>query len=173
MLSHRSDTNKAQTQDTVFPQAVESPNRSHQATAIEPKSPRAVIGPKIRFKGELVGEEDLLVQGKVEGTIDLKGHHLTIGEQGVLQANVTAKTITIEGKVEGDLHGEERIAIKSSSNVQGNIKAERVVLEDGAKFRGSIDMDMDMDSKPSKSYSAPIHEPKDVDMAKDKTDKHD
>jgi len=90
----------------------------------------------------LVGEEDLLVQGHVEGTIDLKNHNLTIGEQGVIKANAKAKTIIIEGKVDGDLRGEERIVIKESSNVSGNIVAERVSLEDGAKFRGSIDMDI-------------------------------
>ncbi len=138
MLNHRSEVK--QEEPNVYSvdnsQSLRQRNDQHQ-------SPSAVIGPKIRFKGELVGEEDLLIQGKVEGTIDLKGHNLTVGPQGVLQANVSAKTITVEGRVEGDLHGEERIAIRSSSQVQGNIKAERVVLEDGAKFRGSIDMEMD------------------------------
>ena len=105
--------------------------------------PAAVIGPKIRFKGELVGEEDLLIQGQVDGTIDLKGNTLVIGEQGVVRANVLAQTITIEGTVEGDVYGEERISIKSSSNVKGNLVADRVTLEDGAKFKGSIDMEID------------------------------
>jgi cytoskeletal protein CcmA (bactofilin family) len=104
-------------------------------------SPSAVIGPKITFKGELTGEEDLMIQGRVEGTIDLKGNHLTIGKQGVVKANLMAKTITIEGTVEGDLIGQDRIEIKSSSNVKGNLIAARVTLEDGAKFRGSIDME--------------------------------
>lgn len=106
-------------------------------------TPTAVIGPKIRFKGELVGEEDLLIQGQIDGTIDLKGNNLTIGKQGVIKANVLAKTITVEGTVEGDIFGQERIAIRSSSNVKGNLVAERVTLEDGAKFRGSIDMDVE------------------------------
>lgn len=105
-------------------------------------SPAAVIGAKITFKGELTGEEDLLVQGRVEGTIDLKGHQLTIGSQGVVKANVTAKTITIEGTIEGDVVASEHIAVKSGSRVNGNLKAERVTLEDGAKFRGAIDMDV-------------------------------
>lgn len=143
MLNHRSES-KNQELDS-YPQNIESVNPSRLAS--RESSPKAIIGPKIRFKGELVGEEDLVVQGKIEGTIDLKGNNLTVGNQGVVEANVTAKTITIEGNVKGDLHGEERIAITASSNVQGNIKAERVVLEDGAKFRGSIDMDMD--SKPA------------------------
>lgn len=153
MLSHRSDSKN---QDiNVYPQAVEAQAPKPQTKPqSEASSPKAVIGSKIRFKGELIGEEDLLVQGTVEGTIDLKGHNLIVGEQGVLHANVTAKTITIEGKVEGDLYGEERIAIKSSSQVQGNVKAERVVLEDGAKFRGSIDMDV-KSSKPASSNAIP------------------
>lgn len=116
--------------------------------------PAAVIGPKISFKGELTGEEDLLIQGRVEGTIDLKGNHLTIGQQGVVKANLMAKTITIEGTVEGDLIGQERIEIKSSSNVKGNLIAARVTLEDGAKFRGSIDMDSQSNGGSGKySYS--------------------
>jgi len=139
MLSNRSDSKYDET--NAYPTAVD--NTASLKPRVEAKTPTAVIGAKIRFKGELVGEEDLLVQGHVEGTIDLKGHNLTVGEKGVLQANVTAKTITIEGRVEGDLFGEERIAIRSSSHVQGNVKAERVILEDGAKFRGSIDMDME------------------------------
>ena len=102
-----------------------------------------MIGPKIRFKGELVGEEDLLIQGHVDGTIELKGNTLIIGEQGVVKANVLAQTITIEGTVEGDVYGEERIFIKSSSNVKGNLVADRVTLEDGAKFKGSIDMEIE------------------------------
>lgn len=109
----------------------------------EAKAPIAVIGPKIRFKGELEGEEDLLIQGSIDGTISLSGQNLIIGEQGQLRANARAKTINVEGRVKGDLEGEERISIRASSQVQGNIKAERVVLEDGAKFRGSIEMNID------------------------------
>ncbi|MBC6905745.1 polymer-forming cytoskeletal protein [Saccharophagus sp. K07] len=122
---------------------VPSPISARPSTSAQSSSGNwaAVIGPKITFKGEIIGEEDLLVQGKVEGSIDLKGNHLTIGQQGVVKANLKAKTITIEGTVEGDLIGQERIEIKASSNVKGNLIAARVTLEDGAKFRGSIDMD--------------------------------
>lgn len=125
--------NSSPTPITPRPTTLSSSTGSNTATA--------VIGPKITFKGEIIGEEDLLVQGKVEGSIDLKGNHLIIGQQGVVKANLMAKTITIEGTVEGDLIGQERIEIKSSSNVKGNLIAARVTLEDGAKFRGSIDMD--------------------------------
>lgn len=116
-------------------------SRATPQSTTSTSSATAIIGPKITFKGEIIGEEDLLVQGKVEGSIDLKGNHLIIGQQGVVKANLMAKTITIEGTVEGDLIGQERIEIKASSNVKGNLIAARVTLEDGAKFRGSIDMD--------------------------------
>lgn len=120
-----------------------SSTSSSSSTETTASNPSAIIGSKIRIKGELIGEEDLLIQGHVEGTIDLKDNILTIGKEGVLKANASAKIITIEGDVEGDLFGQERIVIRESSNVRGNLVADRVSLEDGAKFRGSIDMDVD------------------------------
>ncbi|MBX2858298.1 MAG: polymer-forming cytoskeletal protein [Cellvibrionaceae bacterium] len=155
MSSIKTNTTYKTTTNTSTPAAPKngaSPNPSATMTTNTPLNTEkstpevtatAVIGPKIRVKGELVGEEDILVQGQVDGLVDLKDHTLTIGEQGVVRANVLAKTITIEGTVEGDLFGQERISILSSSNVQGNLVADRVILEDGAKFRGSIDMDVD------------------------------
>ena len=143
MLSHRSETKNEE--PSVYPVNNNLNQNSQRESRIEGSNksePTAVLGPKIRFKGELVGEEDLLIQGHVEGTIDLKGHNLIVGESGVLKANASAKTVIVEGRVDGDLYGQERIAIRSSSQVQGNIKADRVVLEDGAKFRGAIEMDM-------------------------------
>ncbi len=144
MLGNKSDVNKnidnrVAAEIPVAQQSVVNHPTSNR-TAV---TPTAVIGPKIRVKGELVGEEDLLIQGQVEGTIDLKDNNLTVGEQGVIKANVLAKTITIEGDVEGDIFGQERISILASSNVKGNVVADRVTLEDGAKFRGSIDMDVE------------------------------
>lgn len=144
MLGSRNDSRKAVAEPAESFDSLPEPfpirPQQHQTPVA---STTAVIGPKIRFKGELVGEEDLIIQGHVDGTVDLKGHNLTVGEHGVIKANVIAKTITIKGTVEGDVFGEERIAIMSSSNVRGNLTAERVILEDGAKFRGSIDMDME------------------------------
>lgn len=128
--------------DRPFEEPSDSPLNSSRFAA-DKEMPNAIIGPKIRFKGELAGEEDLTIQGYVEGTIDLKHHRLTIGKEGSLKADVFAKTIIVEGRVEGDLHGDERVAIRKTSDVRGNIVAERVCLEDGAKFRGSIDMDVD------------------------------
>ncbi len=103
--------------------------------------PQALIGSKIRIKGELYGEEDILVQGRVEGTIEVKECNLTVGAEGHVSANSQAKEIIVEGEVRGDLTGEDRVVIKSTSNVQGNIVAPRVSLEEGAKFKGMIDME--------------------------------
>lgn len=133
-----------------------SANLSTKPATAKTLSPGAVIGAKITFKGELSGEEDLLIQGRVEGTVDLKGHQLIVGEHGNVKANLTAKVIIIEGTVEGDLIGQERIEIKASSKVKGNLVADRVILEDGAQFRGSIDMDS-KDTSRSSNYSPTSH----------------
>ena len=100
-----------------------------------------MIGPSITIKGEISGDEDLLVQGKVEGSINLKGNVLSVGESGQVQADIQAQVVKIEGKVTGDITGDEKVVISKSGNVRGNIVAPRVTLEDGANFKGSIDMD--------------------------------
>lgn len=102
---------------------------------------RAVIGATIKVKGDLTGDEDLIIEGRVEGTVKLDKHDLTVGESASVHANVTAKVVRIEGEVVGDIRGIERIVITQVGRVQGNLSAPRVVVEDGAKFRGSIEMD--------------------------------
>ena len=101
----------------------------------------AAVGQSVRIQGDISGEEDLMVQGIVEGSISLKNHLVTIGKEGRVNATVDAKVIRIEGTVDGDLHGNEQIIVAASGNVRGNISAPRVTLEDGCRFKGSIDMD--------------------------------
>ena len=100
-----------------------------------------MIGPTIKIKGEVSGDEDLLIQGQVEGTITLEAHGVVVGESGQVFADILAKTIKIDGKVNGDVTGTENVVISKLGNVRGNIVAPRVLLEDGAIFKGSIDMD--------------------------------
>ena len=107
----------------------------------------ATIGPSIHIKGDLTGDEDLTVQGRVEGTVDLPKNLLTVGQDGRVNASVTARVIHVDGEVEGDLRGGEQVIVKRSGNVQGNITAPRVTLEDGCKFKGSINMDDAKDPK--------------------------
>jgi cytoskeletal protein CcmA (bactofilin family) len=101
----------------------------------------AVIGPSIHIDGDLRGEEDLLIEGEVNGTVQLKNNSLTIGPQGKLRADVYAHSIYVDGYMEGDLYGSERVHIRKTAQVRGNVTSPRVSVEDGAKFKGAIEMD--------------------------------
>lgn len=112
---------------------------------------RAAIGRSITIKGEVTGDEDLLIQGRVDGSVELEQNALTVGAEGRVKANITARVITVEGEVEGDLKAKEQVVLRSSARVQGDLTAPRVVLEDGATFRGLVDMG----DPPGKGESAP------------------
>ena len=118
----------------------ESPTFTNTNTPME-QLKESIIGPSIRVKGELTGEENLTVQGQVEGQIDLKQSHVTIGRTGCINADVYGKITTIEGEVQGNLFGEEKIVLRQSAVVRGDMRAPRINLEEGAKFKGNIDMD--------------------------------
>lgn len=98
------------------------------------------VGQKIRLKGEITGEEDLLIEGQVEGSVVLRSHAVTVGEEGEVKASIVGRTITVKGSVKGNLTADEQIVLHSSATVQGDLKAPRVMMEDGATFRGGIDM---------------------------------
>ncbi len=106
---------------------------------IEQLKEQAVIGTSISVKGELSGEEDLMIQGRVEGKIDLKKNNVTVGRNGHIKADIYGQVISIEGEVQGNLFGEEKIVIRESGVVRGNMRTPRFSLEDGATFLGSID----------------------------------
>jgi cytoskeletal protein CcmA (bactofilin family) len=101
----------------------------------------AMIGKTITIKGDITGDENLVIEGRVDGTIHLKGNDLTVGQSGKVMANLTANVVRIDGEVNGDIVGVEKVVITKTGKVQGNIVGPRVTLEDGAKFKGSIDMD--------------------------------
>jgi cytoskeletal protein CcmA (bactofilin family) len=109
---------------------------------------RAIIGPSITIKGDVTGDEDLVIQGRVEGKVDLAQHNVTVGANGRIKANILGRSVTVEGEVEGDLHAEEQIAIRKSGKVRGNVSAPRVIIEDGAMFKGSIDMERKVAPRP-------------------------
>jgi cytoskeletal protein CcmA (bactofilin family) len=106
----------------------------------------ASIGASITIHGDVTGEEDLVVAGTIEGTVNLKENNLVIDENGHVMANITARVIRVDGEVKGELRASEKVVIKPSGNVHGDIRSPRVVLEDGSQFKGSIDMESD---KPS------------------------
>ena len=101
----------------------------------------AVIGSTISVKGQVSGDENLIIEGCVEGSVELSGHDLTIGQSGKIEASLSAKMVKVDGQVTGDITGSEKVVITKSGKVLGNIVAPRVTLEDGAKFKGAIDMD--------------------------------
>jgi len=101
----------------------------------------AMIGSTIKIKGEVSGDEDLEIEGSVEGSIDLVAHQVTVGETGKVKADIRAKTVIVNGHVIGDITGGEKVIVSKSGNISGNIVTPRMTLEDGAVFKGSIDMD--------------------------------
>ena len=101
----------------------------------------AVIGPGIVINGDISGSENLVIEGKVKGHVHLAAHEVTVGQSGEVNADVSAKIIRVGGKVSGDLTATEKVVINNTGNVRGNIVTPRILLEDGAIFKGSIDMD--------------------------------
>ncbi len=135
---------KSASEENPAPAAAVAPARTAAGQA-------TTIGPSIRIQGEVTGEEDLVIQGQVEGNIHLREHHLTVGEQGRIQADAYARTITVRGELTGDLTGAEKVTITASGKVRGNIVAPKVILEEGASFKGSIDMEAKAEAPPLKS----------------------
>ncbi|WP_456408341.1 bactofilin family protein [Thiolapillus sp.] len=131
--------------------AAPAPSSSSKPAPASNSGQTTTIGSSIKLNGELNGDEDLLIQGQVEGNIYLKEYNLTIGEQGVIKANAFARTITVRGQLTGDLNGVEKVTITSTGKVRGNIVSPKVILEEGASFKGSIDMD----AKAAKPASQP------------------
>jgi len=103
----------------------------------------AVIGQSICIKGEITGDEDLLIEGRVEGMVNLPKSHLVIGPNGTVAANAKARSFNIDGHMQGDINAGETVIVTSSGVMQGNIRAPRVTLQDGCKFKGTIDMDIE------------------------------
>jgi cytoskeletal protein CcmA (bactofilin family) len=101
----------------------------------------SILGPTLRFKGELHADEELLIQGQIEGSIT-HSQRLTVCGQGTVKANIRAQIIAVEGTVEGDLQADKSVQIKETARVKGNIYAPNVSIIDGAKFNGKIDMEV-------------------------------
>ncbi|MEM9174681.1 MAG: polymer-forming cytoskeletal protein [Myxococcota bacterium] len=100
----------------------------------------ATIGQSIIFKGELSGDEDLEIEGQVDGNVNLQNHQLTVGANGRLKAEVQAKSIIVIGQVIGNLNATERIEIQATGVVEGDLRAPRLNVQEGAVLNGSIDM---------------------------------
>ena len=123
--------------------------RPPQSRAAEPRVPEArlpdaaprasVLGPTLRFRGELSAQEDLIIQGSVEGSIT-HTQCLTVGTDGSMKGDIRARVIIIDGKVEGDLYATESVSVRATAKVKGNVFAPRVGITEGAFFQGQIEM---------------------------------
>ncbi len=101
----------------------------------------ANIGKSLQIKGEVSGDEDLTVEGKVEGKITLNGHSVTIGPNGRVMAEVRARSVVVGGQLRGNVTADDKVEILATGTVLGDVRAPRVVLADGAHFKGTIDME--------------------------------
>ena len=137
--------------DSVLPGAAADSNQQATTTPTpgtpvpRPHSPRngidmVNIGKSVVIKGELNGSEDLMVEGRLEGTIQLRDHVLTIGPNGNITAKVFAKAVVVLGAVNGDITASDKVEIRDGGSVDGNVVSPRVAISDGALFRGSVDM---------------------------------
>src|SRR3982074_1337050 len=100
----------------------------------------AVIGKSVMIKGQIFSREDLTIDGEVEGSVELHEHRLTVGPHGKLQAGVKAREIVVLGSVHGNVEASDKIDIRKDARLVGDIKTARIVIEDGAYFKGSIDI---------------------------------
>jgi cytoskeletal protein CcmA (bactofilin family) len=100
----------------------------------------ATIGKSLIIKGEVTGSEALYIDGRVEGAINLAGHRVTIGRNGQVQANISAKEVVILGKVKGNLTASDRVDIRNEGSLTGDVVCQRISIEDGAYFKGGIDI---------------------------------
>jgi cytoskeletal protein CcmA (bactofilin family) len=133
----RTPTQRAAEIKATEPRPVEV--RAPEVRAPEAAPRASVLGPTLRFRGELSAQEDLVVQGSVEGSIT-HTQSLTIGTDGSMAGNIRARVIVIDGKVDGDLYATESVNIRATAKVKGNVFAPRVAIQDGAFFQGQVEM---------------------------------
>jgi cytoskeletal protein CcmA (bactofilin family) len=135
---------------TPSPATSPEPPRSYAPPAPEPPQPpraasvttqeQATLGKSLVIKGEVTGSESLYIDGRVEGSINLPGNRVTVGRNGVVSANITAREIVILGKVRGNMAASDRFDIRSEGSLTGDIVAQRVSIEEGAFFKGAIEI---------------------------------
>src|SRR5215472_2206426 len=101
---------------------------------------QATIGKSLVIKGEVTGSESLYIDGRVEGTINLPGNRVTVGRNGQVQANINAKEVVVLGKVKGNVTASDRVDIRNEGSLGGDVICQRISIEDGAWFKGSIDI---------------------------------
>ncbi len=118
----------------------EPPSAAAPRNASMNSQDQATIGKSLVVKGEVTGSESLYIDGRVEGSINLAGNRVTIGRNGVVNANINAREIVVTGKVRGNLVASDRVDIRNEGSLTGDVIAQRISIEDGAYFKGGIDI---------------------------------
>ncbi len=118
----------------------ESANAAPRPAVAASTADQATIGKSLVIKGEVTGSESLYIDGRVEGSINLAGNRVTVGRNGVVSANINAREIVVLGKVRGNLTASDRVDIRSDGSLTGDVVAARISIEDGAFFKGGIDI---------------------------------
>lgn len=131
--------------------SMSSPNRTFEPEAASVRTGSAALGKNVTVKGQIFAREDLTIDGEVEGTVECHEHRLTIGPNARVQAGLKAREIIIQGSIQGNVDATDKIDIKKEAKLVGDIKTSRIVIEDGAYFKGSIDI-----SKPNAAKPAPL-----------------
>lgn len=138
--SQRTGTNASPSFEAASAAAPARPAVATGATPAAGTGEQATIGKSLIIKGELSGSESLFIDGKVEGTINLPGNRVTVGRNGQVAANILAREIVVLGKVRGNCQASDRVDIRSEGSLTGDVIAARISIEDGAFFKGGIDI---------------------------------
>src|SRR3954462_7428435 len=125
---------------TPTPTAAPEPSVPRGGSAAAAVSDQATIGKSLVIKGEVTGSESLYIDGRVEGSINLPGNRVTVGRNGVVAANISAREIVVLGKVRGNMTASDRVDIRGEGSLTGDVIAQRISIEDGAYFKGGIDI---------------------------------
>ena len=128
--------------------AFSNPSTPVPALGSSPARGSARLGSSLQIKGHITGTEDLQIDGKVDGPISLRGHELTVGPTAQLTSEIHARAVAVYGKVVGNVHARDRVDVKGDGSVIGDISTARISIEDGAQFKGRIEID------PAKSQSS-------------------
>ena len=131
------------------PPVSESPAVPARPVTTATTADQATIGKSLVIKGEVTGSESLYIDGRVEGSINLAGNRVTVGRNGVVSANINAREIVVLGKVRGNLTASDRVDIRSDGSLTGDVVAARISIEDGAFFKGGIDIRKGGQQKPN------------------------
>jgi cytoskeletal protein CcmA (bactofilin family) len=129
---------------------------SETPKVVDRRSDMASIGKSVVIKGELSGSEDLYLDGEVEGSIVLNGNSLTVGPNGRVRAHIKAREVIVHGKVDGNISGAQRVELRRSAAVLGDIASQRLMIEDGAYVKGKIDVEKDTKSTPAVPQTADV-----------------